>query len=272
MPRSKANQLTPSEFSFVSTQTIALIDQACGAAGFATWPDLVTAARGGALFKLTFAERRPANFVKEFAALIKSYGLGLCADNALEVYLGVPAALKPVIDTGKSAPAMKLHDLGSLQQGQDGAVAVSGACRSAGIKYERRGASLELEGVNVLVLDDDEVSRKVISAMLKRAGSQVSACAEAEAAFALLKRAPPDVVVLDVVLGGALDGFEFCRVMRASEQYAQLPAIFVTGQAGLQSRARAREVRASAFLEKPLQGDRLRAAVSGLARHLQPAG
>ncbi|MCM2492872.1 response regulator [Burkholderia glumae] len=67
----------------------------------------------------------------------------------------------------------------------------------------------------------------------------MSVCGGAKAAFALLKRAPPDIVVLDVVLGGVLDGFEFCRVMRANERCAQVPAIFVTGQAGPQARARA---------------------------------
>ncbi|MCM2551485.1 response regulator [Burkholderia glumae] len=255
----------------MSAPTIELVDQACRAAGFTTWQELVAAAGGGALFKLSFAERRPANFVKEFAALIKWHGLGLCADNALDLYLGMPAILKPVIDTGRSAQALRLPELGKLPETQAGLVALSGVRRSAGVKYERRATSPELEGVRVLVLDDDEVSCKVISAMLKRAGSQVSACAEAEAALALLKQAPPDIVVLDVVLGGALDGFEFCRVMRTNERCAQVPAIFVTGQAGPHSRARADDVRASAFLEKPLRGDQLRAAVNGLARHLQPA-
>ncbi|MBI0328468.1 response regulator [Burkholderia plantarii] len=256
----------------MSGETVVLVERACDAAGFASWTELVAAARGGAVFKLTFASRRPVNFVKEFATLIRWHGLGLCADTALDVYLGAPNGLRPIVDTGKGVPtAVMLSELGKLHQAGGDAIAVSGACRSAGIRYERRNAPLELEGVNVLVLDDDEVSRKVIAAMLKRAGSRVTVCGEAEAAFDLLKQAPPDIVVLDVVLGGALDGFEFCRVMRVSERCAQVPAIFVTGQAGPQSRMRAGDVHASAFLEKPIRSDLLRAAVTGLARPMQTA-
>ncbi|AJK46872.1 hypothetical protein Bpla01_08550 [Burkholderia plantarii] len=268
MVREKSNQAVAAALPDVSMETVELVDRACRAAGLGAWVDLVIAARGGTLFKLTFAGRRPVDFIKEFAALLRRHGLGLCADSALDVYMGVPDALKPVVATGRGVPAVKLDDLGKLHEADDRTVAISGASRSAGIRYERRGSPLELEGVNVLVLDDDEVSRKVISAMLKRAGSQVSVFGEAEAAFALLKQAPPDIVVLDVVLGGALDGFEFCRVMRTSEQCAQVPAIFVTGQAGSQSRARAGDVRASAFLEKPIQGGLLCAAITGLARRM----
>ncbi len=252
----------------VSVETIGLVGRACARAGFATWDELVAAARTGTLFRIDFASRRPANFVREFAEMIRWSGLALCADNVLEVFLGVPEALAPIIASGRGAPAVMLGELGHLAAQAGPPVAISGAGRSAGIRYERRAAPLELDGLNVLVLDDDAVSRKVITAMLKRAGSQVTAAGEAETAFAMLREAPPDLVVLDVVLGGALDGFQFCSAMRASARCAQVPAIFVTGQAEARARERADAVQASAFFEKPIQGAALRAAVSGLARRL----
>ncbi|WP_237657756.1 hypothetical protein [Burkholderia glumae] len=169
MGRGKSNHTEAGALPDISVDTTELVDRACRAAGLGSWLDLVMVARGGTLFKLTFACRRPVNFIKEFTALLKWHGLGLRADTALDVYLGVPDALRSVAANGSSAPARRLDDLGKLQETDNRTVAISGARRSAGIRYERRGSPPELKGVNVLVLDDDDVSRKVIAAMLERA-------------------------------------------------------------------------------------------------------
>ncbi len=191
----------------------------------------------------------------------------MCADNRLEVYLGTPEQLKPIVATGRGAAAVALLGLGEVRPeagAATGLSGLSGASRSAGLRQERRKVTTELDGIRVLVLDDDAVSRQVISATLKRGGSEVRGASDAESAFAMLRQAPPDLVVLDIVLGGAIDGFDFCSAMRASERCAQVPAIFVTGHSGPAFQARANDVQATAFFEKPIVGASLRAAVGRL--------
>ncbi|CAM2192630.1 Response regulator receiver domain-containing protein [Paraburkholderia kururiensis] len=250
----------------VTGDTLGRVEAGCAAAGIASWQALVAAARRGTVFNVAFADRRPAEFVREFSALVRASGLKFRADSSLDLFLGAPTSLERMIDGGRKPHVVALASLGEVAQDESGSVALSGARRSAGISYERRPRPRPLAGKSVMVLDDDAVSRKVLAAALERAGCTVSAVGEAEAAFALLKETRPDVVVLDIVLGGTLDGFDFCRAMRSNPQYANIPAIFVTGHTEAQYRDRAAAVQASAYFDKPVKANRLCAAVTQLSQ------
>lgn len=250
----------------VTADTLSRVEAGCSAAGIASWQALVAAAQRGTVFNVAFAERRPTEFVREFSALVRASGLKFRADSSLDLFLGAPAFLDRMIEGGRKPRIVVVTALGEVAEDESESVSLSGVRRSAGISYARRERPRPLAGKSVMVLDDDAVSRKVLAAALERAGCTVSAVGEAEAAFAMLKETRPDVVVLDIVLGGTLDGFDFCRAMRSNPQYAGIPAIFVTGHTEAQYRDRAASVLASAYFDKPVKANRLCAAVAQLSQ------
>ena len=67
-------------------------------------------------------------------------------------------------------------------------------------------------GPLVLIADDDAVTRAVVEAWLVRAGYEVIAAADGDAALALAIEKEPDLLVLDVSMPG-LDGLEVCRAL-----------------------------------------------------------
>ena len=247
----------------VSDDSFNRIERAWCALGFSGWAEVVATCHNGGVFRVEFAQRRPTDFVKEFAALVRASRLKLAADSQLQLYLGEPSTLAQLLgDARSAAPAIfDLNHLGFVDPKEEPNVVLSAARRSAGIQTEKRGQSSIFAGRTALILDDELVSRKVLSKMFEKESCAVHAVGEAEAAFQTLRNQAPDVVVLDIVLGGTMDGLDFCRVMRSSVEFRKVPVIFVTGHSSETIRADARSMSASAFLEKPVKQAAFRAAL-----------
>ena len=71
-----------------------------------------------------------------------------------------------------------------------------------------------MAGEHLLIVDDEDNLRSMLTAALRHHGFEVSAVATGRDALAALADPAPDLVVLDVMLPD-LDGFEVCRRMRA---------------------------------------------------------
>ena len=65
----------------------------------------------------------------------------------------------------------------------------------------------------VLLIEDDPAVRDGLGLALRRQGHDVRVAGTGEEGLALLRAAPPDIVVLDLMLPG-IDGFEVCRRIR----------------------------------------------------------
>ena len=109
----------------------------------------------------------------------------------------------------------------------------------------------------ILVADDDEMQRFLISEALEAEGLVVHAVAEGAAAVAACKNLRPDVVLLDVVMP-EMDGYEACMAIRKQPFGEQLPIVMVTGQEDIASIGRAYEAGATDFIAKPLNWTLLR--------------
>jgi CheY-like chemotaxis protein len=198
----------------------------------------------------------------------------LGADNTLDLFLGAPAALEclalPQWSSGDAFKVRTLFDLGFVEEADTTVSALSAAPRSAGITHIRRARHRPLADIRALILDDDAVSLKVLSAALAREGCEIRAAGEAEAAFGLLRASTPDVIILDIVLGGTMDGFDVCRAMRANPAFAAIPVVFVTGHPAETFRLKAQQMTHARYFEKPLSPARLRDEVLALSRHVGP--
>jgi DNA-binding response OmpR family regulator len=82
----------------------------------------------------------------------------------------------------------------------------------------------------ILVADDDPDIRDLVAFKLEQAGFDVTAVDNGLAALDTARAAPPDLVVLDVMMPG-MSGIDVCRELRADDSTATLPIILLTARA-----------------------------------------
>jgi putative two-component system response regulator len=122
----------------------------------------------------------------------------------------------------------------------------------------------EIERARVLVVDDEETNRKLLTRLLGRDYSVVTA-PDGEEALSLLERIDVDLVLLDVRLPG-LDGFEVCARLKRMERTRLVPVVLVTGLGAREHRIRGIHVGAIDFLTQPFDAEELHARVASLVR------
>jgi CheY-like chemotaxis protein/HPt (histidine-containing phosphotransfer) domain-containing protein len=105
-------------------------------------------------------------------------------------------------------------------------------------------------GVNVLVVDDEAISRRAVTYALEKAKLKSVAVDDPQVAFQVLSEKPFDLVFLDVDMPG-MNGFELCSKLRGLPQHKKTPIVFVTGLNDLESRANSMVSGGNDFIAKP---------------------
>ena len=105
---------------------------------------------------------------------------------------------------------------------------------------------------SVLVVDDEPISRRAVSAALERVGLKSTAVHQPSLALALLQDNAFDLVVLDINMP-EMNGFETCTGMRALPKHKHTPVIFVTGFNRLENKAASMTSGASDMIGKPFR-------------------
>ncbi|MFT3768288.1 MAG: CHASE3 domain-containing protein [Minicystis sp.] len=128
--------------------------------------------------------------------------------------------------------------------------------------------SSSVEGLRVLVVEDEPDARELTERILGERGATVVAASSALDALDLLPRHHPDVVVSDIGMPG-MDGSELIRQIRTNqvEDLRDVPAIALTAFARPEDRARLLAAGFQAHLGKPFEAADLIALVAQVARH-----
>lgn len=114
----------------------------------------------------------------------------------------------------------------------------------------------------VVVLDDDKGTRRIIQSALSDDGYLVDLAADAEEALEVIRLNPPDLFITDVDHPG-LDGFELTARIRES---SMVPIIFVTARADTASVVRGFELGADGYMTKPFEMRELVARIRSVLR------
>ncbi|HZM36139.1 MAG TPA: response regulator [Burkholderiales bacterium] len=117
----------------------------------------------------------------------------------------------------------------------------------------------------VLVVDDDPDMADYLARLLTKEGMAADTVPNGEAAIARIAVAPPDLVLLDVMLPGA-DGFAVCERLKSQPTSAMIPIVLVTALEDTESRVRGIHAGADDFLSKPVRREELIARVKTLRR------
>ncbi len=140
---------------------------------------------------------------------------------------------------------------------------------------ERPAGTPMLDGITVLVVDDEEDAREAMAVLLGQAGARVISVAGAAEALDTLDRERPDVLLSDIAMPGE-DGYALIRRVRSrpGETGGRIPAAALTAYATLEDRAKAIRAGYDEHIPKPVDPTRLIGAVALLVdadRHDTPS-
>ena len=89
--------------------------------------------------------------------------------------------------------------------------------------------SIDLKGMNILIVDDVPKNIDVLRNMLGESGFVISVAPNGEMALKIADKNIPDLILLDVIMPG-INGFETCERLKADSKTAHIPIIFVTAR------------------------------------------
>lgn len=108
----------------------------------------------------------------------------------------------------------------------------------------------------ILIVEDNEMNRDMLSRRLERRGFEVSVAEDGRAGVELTKSLMPDLVLMDMSLP-IIDGWEATRVLRADPATAAVPIIALTAHAMPTDRQKALEAGCNDYHTKPIELARL---------------
>ncbi len=106
--------------------------------------------------------------------------------------------------------------------------------------------------MKILCVDDEPMNVQLLEAILEPAHYEVMSANEGYQALALLKHERADIVLLDVMMPG-IDGYEVCRLLKASPQTSAIPVIMISALSAKADKIRSIEVGAEDFISKPFE-------------------
>ncbi|MBP7689428.1 MAG: response regulator, partial [Thermoflexales bacterium] len=119
----------------------------------------------------------------------------------------------------------------------------------------------------ILAVDDDRLQLDLLQTMLTRIGYSVLRAANGEIALRLLAEHPEiDLVLLDVMLPGGLDGLEVCQRIRTDLNRPYLPILMVTALGDPEQIVRGLDVGADDYITKPFTQREILARVQAALR------
>jgi len=127
--------------------------------------------------------------------------------------------------------------------------------------------SLDLNGIKLLVVDDDASAREYFTFLLELHGANVTAVASAGEAFAALTESKPDVLLSDIGMP-EVDGYMLIQQVRTlpPEQGGQIRAIALTAYAGEINYQQALSAGFQRHISKPVEPAKLIEVIANLVR------
>jgi sigma-B regulation protein RsbU (phosphoserine phosphatase) len=116
----------------------------------------------------------------------------------------------------------------------------------------------------ILVVDDSPVNLQVLVRTLHGTGHRILAARDGRAALDIVRRAKPDLVLLDVMMPD-MDGFEVCRSLKADPETQETVVIFLSALGDVADKVAGLQLGAVDYVTKPIQPDEVLARV---ANHL----
>ncbi|MEQ1919570.1 MAG: response regulator transcription factor [Elusimicrobiota bacterium] len=122
--------------------------------------------------------------------------------------------------------------------------------------------------IQVLVIDDEEDYRIIISEVLRSSGMEVRLAKDGEEGLRVVKEKPADIVLVDWMMP-RMDGEHFCRAMRAESTLKDTPVIMLTVKQTADEELEALHFGVDDFVVKPFKAPELLARVRAALRRTE---
>jgi cyclic di-GMP phosphodiesterase len=122
-----------------------------------------------------------------------------------------------------------------------------------------------LQPNHVLVVDDEELNRQLLTRVLERLGYTVTSAFDGIDALKKVEQNPPDLILLDINMP-RMNGLEVAAKLKAMESSQMIPIVIISSFDDVKHRVQALEAGVDDFLAKPFDKTELRARVQSLMK------
>lgn len=122
----------------------------------------------------------------------------------------------------------------------------------------------------IFVVDDEKDICEIVKINLEKNGYEVKTFLSAEEALKIMKSEKPDLLILDIMLGG-MDGLEMCKMMRLADDLKLVPILFLSAKSAEVDKVLGLELGADDYLTKPFSIHELAARVKAILRRSAPS-
>ena len=122
----------------------------------------------------------------------------------------------------------------------------------------------------IMIVDDQPHVRQLVEISLRRDDWRVVAVESGEAAIAQASAQPPDLVIMDIMMPGGMDGFQAIEALKRHPATAACPVLVLTAKSQESERRRSLDLGAAGYLAKPFKLATLIAQVEKLLQGTSP--
>ncbi len=115
---------------------------------------------------------------------------------------------------------------------------------------------------HILIIDDSATERHVVKSTLEKDGHQVSEAKDGEEGLQKARELKPNLVLMDLVMPGGVDGFKAIRQLHASPETGNIPIIVVSSKSEETDKVWAIRQGAADYLVKPVNKSVLKEKVN----------
>ena len=130
-------------------------------------------------------------------------------------------------------------------------------------KKVKESASASIEGLSVLLVEDNELNMEIAKFIIENEGARVTCATNGKEAVDIYKNAPEsfDIILMDIMMP-EMDGYEATRMIR--EMDLNIPIVAMTANAFMEDKMKAKKAGMNAHLSKPLDKDKLICVIAKL--------
>ncbi len=125
---------------------------------------------------------------------------------------------------------------------------------------------MESKSIKILTIDDNQDNLTILKALITEAFPKVVvfSAISGQKGLEIAAKEEPDIILLDIIMPG-MDGYEVCRKLKANKKLRDIPVVFITAiKSNNESRIKALECGAEAFLTKPIDESELTAQIRAM--------
>lgn len=116
----------------------------------------------------------------------------------------------------------------------------------------------------ILIVDDEEKVRKLVEVTLSVGELEILHASSGDEALQVVREAKPDIILLDIMMPGVLDGFDVCRLLKEDPDTMDIYVIMLTAKGQQADKERGLALGADDYIVKPFSPTELMDKIDGI--------